>query len=54
MPEKMRDTVEFEGSPSNQVDGSRRLESVLQEVLNRLGDQNGAGKASLRLMKFGD
>ncbi len=54
MPEKMRDTVEFEGSPLNQADGSHRLESMLQEVLNRLNDQNADGKVPFRLVKFGE
>jgi integrase len=54
MPEKMRDTVEFEDSPLNHPDSSHRLESMLQEVLSRLGDQNAGGKVPLRLVKFGE
>jgi integrase len=54
MPEKMRETVEFEAAPVSQVDGSHRLESMLQEVLNRLDGETGEKRPSLRLVKIGD
>lgn len=54
MPEKMRDTVEFESTSVSQVDGSHRLESMLQEVLNKLDGETGAKRPIMRLVRIGD
>jgi integrase len=54
MPEKMRDTVEFDGAPGSQTGDSHRLESMLREVLNRLEGQKDGNESRLRLIRFGD
>lgn len=54
LPEKMRDTVEFEDTGLSHDGASHRLESMLQKVLDRLDSENDRRKAPLRLVKFGD
>jgi len=54
MPEKMRDTVEFDGAPGSQTGDSHRLESMLREVLTRLDEQKDGNESRLRLIRFSD
>jgi site-specific recombinase XerD len=54
MPEKMRETVEFESQANHQTGGSEKVESMLQEILDKLGGKKPKGEPKLRLVTFED
>ena len=54
MPEKMRETVEFESQAGPQAGGAEKMESMLQEILDKLEGNTREGSPKLRLVTFGD
>ena len=54
MPEKMRETVEFESQATHQTGGSEKVESMFQDILDKLDGKKPEGKPKLRLVSFRD
>ena len=54
MPEKMRETVEFESQATHQTGGSEKVESMFQDILDKLDGKKPEGKPKLRLVTFRD